>query len=50
MFEIAGLSGRFGKHLALADAAFCVRRGEIVVLLGANGASKSSRLKSLARS
>jgi vanillin dehydrogenase len=47
MLEVAGLSVRYGKHLALADAAFCVRRGEIVVLLGANGAGKSSCLKAL---
>jgi len=47
MLEVAGLSVRYGKHLALADAAFCVRPGEIVVLLGANGAGKSSCLKAL---
>src|SRR5262245_21481705 len=48
MLEVAGLSVRYGKHLALADAAFSVGRGEIVVLLGANGAGKSSCLKALA--
>jgi ABC-type branched-subunit amino acid transport system ATPase component len=47
MLDVAGLSVRYGKHLALADAAFSVRRGEIVVLLGANGAGKSSCLKAL---
>ena len=47
MLEVAGLSVRYGKHLALADAAFSVRRGEIVVLLGANGAGKSSCLRAL---
>jgi vanillin dehydrogenase len=47
MLEVAGLSVRYGKHLALADAGFCVRRGEIVVLLGANGAGKSSCLRAL---
>jgi branched-chain amino acid transport system ATP-binding protein len=47
MLEVAGLSVRYGKHLALADATFCVRRGEIVVLLGANGAGKSSCLRAL---
>ena len=47
MLDVAGLSVRYGKHLALADAAFSVRHGEIVVLLGANGAGKSSCLKAL---
>src|SRR5262245_44059905 len=47
MLEVAGLSVRYGKHLALADAAFAVRLGEIVVLLSANGAGKSSCLKAL---
>src|SRR5262245_19320567 len=47
MLDVAGLSVRYGKHLALADAAFSVRRGEIDVLLGANGAGKSSCLKAL---
>ena len=47
MLDVAGLSVRYGKHLALADAAFSVRLGEIVVLLGANGAGKSSCLKAL---
>ena len=47
MLDVAGLSVRYGKHLALADAALSVRRGEIVVLLGANGAGKSSCLKAL---
>ena len=49
MLDVAGLSVRYGKHLALADAAFSVRHGEIVVLLGANGAGKSSCLKALGR-
>src|SRR4029077_5418904 len=47
MLDVAGLSVRYGKHLALAAAAFSVRGGEIVVLLGANGAGKSSCLKAL---
>jgi len=47
MLDVAGLSVRYGKHLAVADAAFSVRHGEIVVLLGANGAGKSSCLKAL---
>ena len=47
MLEVSGLSVFYGKHLALDDASFAVRSGEIVVLLGANGAGKSSCLKAL---
>jgi len=47
MLEIAGLSVRYGKHLALDDVALKVERGEIVVMLGANGAGKSSLLKAV---
>ena len=47
MLEVSGLSVFYGKHLALDDASLAVRSGEIVVLLGANGAGKSSCLKAL---
>ncbi len=47
MLEVAGLSIRYGKHLALENVALSVGRGEIVVMLGANGAGKSSCLKAL---
>ena len=42
-----GLSVRYGKHLALDGVSLSVRPGEIVVMLGANGAGKSSCLKAL---
>jgi acyl-CoA reductase-like NAD-dependent aldehyde dehydrogenase/ABC-type branched-subunit amino acid transport system ATPase component len=47
MLEVRGLSVRYGKHLALDDVSLTVGSGEIVVMLGANGAGKSSCLKAL---
>ncbi len=41
------LSVSYGKHLAIVDVSLSVGRGEIVVMLGANGAGKSSCLKAL---
>ncbi|WP_225780942.1 ABC transporter ATP-binding protein [Xenophilus sp. Marseille-Q4582] len=48
MFEVRGLAVRYGRHQALQDISLDVRCGEIVVVLGANGAGKSSLLRSLA--
>jgi branched-chain amino acid transport system ATP-binding protein len=48
MLEIAGLSVQYGKHLAVDDVALAVAKGEIVVILGANGGGKSSLLKAVA--
>jgi branched-chain amino acid transport system ATP-binding protein len=48
MLEVAGLSVQYGKHRAVDDAALSVGAGEIVVILGANGAGKSSLLKAVA--
>src|SRR6476660_6208831 len=47
MLEVTGLSVRYGKHLALDGVSLSVGPGEIVVMLGANGAGKSSCLKAL---
>src|SRR6185436_1615730 len=47
MLEVSGLSVCYGKHLALDGVALSVGTGEIVVMLGANGAGKSSCLKAL---
>jgi acyl-CoA reductase-like NAD-dependent aldehyde dehydrogenase/ABC-type branched-subunit amino acid transport system ATPase component len=47
MLEVSGLSVRYGKHLALDGVSLSVGPGEIVVMLGANGAGKSSCLKAL---
>jgi branched-chain amino acid transport system ATP-binding protein len=48
MLEISALSVSYGRHRAVVDAALRVAPGEIVVLLGANGAGKSSLLKAAA--
>lgn len=48
MLEVSGLSLRYGKHLALDGVAANIERGETVVVLGANGAGKSSLLKAIA--
>jgi ABC-type phosphonate transport system ATPase subunit len=42
MLEVAALSHFYGKHQALADIGLEVARGEIVAILGANGAGKST--------
>jgi acyl-CoA reductase-like NAD-dependent aldehyde dehydrogenase/ABC-type branched-subunit amino acid transport system ATPase component len=47
MLEVTQLSVRYGKHLAIDGISLSVGRGEIVVMLGANGAGKSSCLKAL---
>jgi acyl-CoA reductase-like NAD-dependent aldehyde dehydrogenase/ABC-type branched-subunit amino acid transport system ATPase component len=47
MLQVSGLSVCYGKHLALDGVALTVGAGEIVVMLGANGAGKSSCLKAL---
>jgi branched-chain amino acid transport system ATP-binding protein len=48
MLEVAAVSVAYGQHRALSDAALSVGRGEIVVILGANGAGKSSLMKAIA--
>jgi branched-chain amino acid transport system ATP-binding protein len=47
MLEVRGLSVTYGQHRALDDVSVRVRPGEIVVILGANGAGKSSLLKAV---
>ena len=47
MLEVSQLSVSYGKHLAIDQVSLSVGRGEIVVMLGANGAGKSSCLKAL---
>lgn len=42
-----GVSKRFGAVVALRDASLTLRRGEIVALMGANGAGKSTFVKIL---
>lgn len=47
VLEARGVSKRFGAVTALRDAALTVRRGEVVALMGANGAGKSTFVKIL---
>ena len=47
MLEVSQLSVSYGKHLAIDGVSLRVAQGEIVVMLGANGAGKSSCLKAL---
>lgn len=48
LLELAGVNAFYGRAQALFDVALTLRRGEIVVLLGRNGAGKSTTLKSVA--
>ncbi|WP_395516590.1 ABC transporter ATP-binding protein [Pseudorhizobium flavum] len=48
MLEIRDLSLHYGQHLALDRISITVGKGETVVILGANGAGKSSLLKAIA--
>ena len=48
MLEVETVSLRYGRHLALQDVSVSVEQGETVVILGANGAGKSSLLKAIA--
>ena len=47
MLEVAGLHTYYGRALILADVSFSVGRGEVVALLGRNGAGKSTTLKTI---
>jgi len=47
MLEVKGLSVSYGKHRALDNVSLRVEAGELVVILGANGAGKSSLLRAL---
>jgi branched-chain amino acid transport system ATP-binding protein len=47
MLTVAGINTLYGKAHILFDVALEVRAGEVVVLLGRNGAGKSTTLKSI---
>ena len=48
MLEVSGLEVRYGAIRAVRGASLSVSGGELAVLLGANGAGKSSTLKAIA--
>ena len=45
MIEVQSLSKYYGNHVAVSSVDFAIERGEIVGLLGLNGAGKSTVLK-----
>lgn len=47
LLDAQGVSKRFGAVVALRDASLTIRPGEIVALMGANGAGKSTFVKIL---
>jgi len=47
MIEVANLTKRYAGHTAVSDISFTVKRGEIVGLLGENGAGKSTTMRIL---
>jgi branched-chain amino acid transport system ATP-binding protein len=48
MLEVSNIALRYGKHLALDNVSLSVADRETIVVLGANGAGKSSLLKAIA--
>ena len=47
MLEVSGLNTFYGRAHILTDLSLNVQRGEVVALLGRNGAGKSTTLKSI---
>lgn len=47
MLEVSGLNAHYGRAHILHDVAFSVGRGQVVALLGRNGAGKSTTMKTI---
>ena len=47
MLELKSVSTRYGAISALTDVSFTVEKGEVATLIGANGAGKSTTLRSI---
>ena len=47
MIEVSNLTKRYAGHTAVSDISFTVGKGEIVGLLGSNGAGKSTTMRIL---
>jgi branched-chain amino acid transport system ATP-binding protein len=47
VLDVQGLSAGYGGNQVLDDVGFTLQRGEVVTLLGRNGAGKSTTLKCL---
>ncbi len=45
LLDVAGIAAAYGRVRALWDVSFTVREGEIVTLLGANGAGKTTMMR-----
>ena len=47
MLEVEGIHTYYGQIHALKDVSITVEKGEIVTIIGANGAGKSTMLKTI---